>query len=419
VLRQDANSSDYPLSLTAVKSRCGYLVEAAGIASLIRAVMANIHGFMTPNCHLYQINPHVEPENKENYLSEALDFPMESSYYGVTSRGFAGTNVHVLCYGNCDSWKLPDATEDKSVPLNFWPAGGGDIEDGMIAGSGYFIAGTFNGWQPEKMGDMGNTTYGYPVTLGENRWEDFVIMLDKQKMKTIHPKVLKGAKGCPIAGPDGDVQNCWRINGMSTWVEGGPALADGAADTLAKTELTAGDTGKPGDKYLVMLKVAGKFKTVVWEKLGESAPAQAGSYSIAADWLGWSFQKMTQDGDSWTLEFMLPKKGGNFQIVRNEDWHQVICPTAPKADASVPGFGPEDSIGARGYTWSLGGSPGDVFKITFKRTFGSGHRREKGLLGEGAHRRAHKRTGDHRCSPLYWRRGHVEQLGWADDSPRL
>jgi hypothetical protein len=204
--------------------------------------------------------------------------------------------------------------------------------------------------------------YGYTVVMGENCWEDFVVTLDRDVKRTLHPKVAKGGKGSPCAGPDAETQSCWRINAMTTWVDG----------EEAKTELTAGDSGKPGDKYQVMLKVAGKFKTVVWTKLGTSdlSAAKAGEYYVAGNFNGYTFTKMAQDGDGFSLEVMLLRNGGEFQIVRNEDWHQVICPTTPKADASVEGFGPEDSIGARGYGWYMGGEPGDVFKISFKREFG-------------------------------------------------
>jgi hypothetical protein len=349
----------------------GNLVEAAGIACLTRVIMGCTHGFMTPNCHLHQINPHAEKENKENYLTEVLEFPMDSSYYGCTSRGMGGTNVHCLVFGSCDAWKLPDTSEEqKPVAMNFWPAGGGDMEETMYA-SGYFIAGTFNNWNPEKMSDMGGGTYGYTMTLGENRWEDFSVMLDKDKNRTLHPQVAKGIKGCAVDGPDGNQTNCWRIVGINQVVENGgtPALSDEGGAKSGMLELTSGDSGKPGDKYRIMLKVAGKFKTVVWEKLGESSPdsVTAGSYYVTGNFNGWTFSPMTKDGDAWTCEVLLLRTCGEFQIVRNEDWHQVICPTTHKATALTDGYGPDDAVEARGYTWFIDGVPGDVFKIKFTR----------------------------------------------------
>lgn len=88
-----------PLGLTAVKSRVGHLMECAGIAALQRVLLANAFGTLAPNNHLQQLNPHLEPDSKANHLTECLEQAMYSTYVGVTSRGFGGTNVHVITYG--------------------------------------------------------------------------------------------------------------------------------------------------------------------------------------------------------------------------------------------------------------------------------------------------------------------------------
>lgn len=117
-----------PLSLTAVKTRVGHLMECAGIASLQRLLLAGAWGSMTPNNHLRQLNPYLDTGCNVNYLTECLEQPMQSSYAGVTSRGFGGTNVHVITFSQIDGSRTAppensrlDWWHRKSVPLKGAP----------------------------------------------------------------------------------------------------------------------------------------------------------------------------------------------------------------------------------------------------------------------------------------------------------
>lgn len=367
-------STDEPLGLGAVKSRVGHGHECAGIMSLQKAIMANAWNVQVPNCHLHQINPHMEPENKANYVSENLEYPREFSYTGVTSRGFGGTNVHVLTFGECDPCRLmplPDPEVQRDC-IQFWPGGGGELEEGSEPRRGYFIAGTWSGWAPQSMESEGAGCFGYTVTLGESRWEEFQIFLDGEAAKALHPKMPKAYKGAAVNGPTYGAKGLnWRIAGTAG-VEA-PAIADKAAEgALAVPEtglkvvsLGAGDAGQPGDQYRVHLKVMGKYRAVTWEKVGHTDSPPSGDYYVTANWNGYGCDKMTKDGNTYSLEVTLLRSGGEFQIVRNADpFNQVICPDEPRADAARPGYGPDDGSSARGLTWLLGGQIGEVYKIS-------------------------------------------------------
>ena len=148
------------LGVTSVKSRMGFGIENSGVASFLRVLMSNKYGTMTPNNHLYQINPYMECENKVNYMDEAVEFSMYNMYTGVTSKGFGGTNVHTVLFGEsmfsaAERAAADEALEETGVreqmlPL-FWPGGGGELEDEQIPVRGYSIAGTFTGWKPAAM----------------------------------------------------------------------------------------------------------------------------------------------------------------------------------------------------------------------------------------------------------------------------
>lgn len=62
---------------------------------------------------------------------------------------------------------------------------------------------------------------------------------------------------------------------------------------------------------------------------------------------------------------VLWRDGGEFQILRNRDWSQVIHPKTPKAKMIEPVAGPDDQ--GHGMNWFLHGQAGDAFRIELTR----------------------------------------------------
>jgi hypothetical protein len=162
------------------------------------------------------------------------------------------------------------------------------------------------------------------------------------------------------------------------------SLTDGSSDG-ARLGLEVGtpDVGEPGDRYRIRLRIAGKYRTVFWEKYPKDddddlGPGREGEYAVVANWNGWEPEAMSQQDDNWHLEVTLPRDGGQFQILRDDDWGQAICPGRPQAPASEPGQGPEAGAATKGCYWYLDGNQGDVFRITFHRhrTIGANSRPE-------------------------------------------
>lgn len=78
-----------------VKANLGHLESAAGVASLLKTVLALQHGRIPPNPHFHRFNPHIE----------AADFPVEFPVLAVSSRlrmagvssfGMSGVNAHMV-----------------------------------------------------------------------------------------------------------------------------------------------------------------------------------------------------------------------------------------------------------------------------------------------------------------------------------
>lgn len=88
-----------PVLLGALKSNIGHLGPAAGIAGLVKAVLALGAGVVPPNLHLRQLNPAISLDGFPALFPQALaSWPAGEGLRaaGVSSFGFSGTNVHVV-----------------------------------------------------------------------------------------------------------------------------------------------------------------------------------------------------------------------------------------------------------------------------------------------------------------------------------
>ncbi|PPT04899.1 Malonyl CoA-acyl carrier protein transacylase [Geitlerinema sp. FC II] len=99
VFARDRDPSN-PLALGSVKTNIGHLEAAAGIAGVIKVVLAMQHREIPPHLHLKQFNPAL------NWPNPALTVPTQrtpwkvpesqSRIAGVSSFGMSGTNAHVI-----------------------------------------------------------------------------------------------------------------------------------------------------------------------------------------------------------------------------------------------------------------------------------------------------------------------------------
>jgi phthiocerol/phenolphthiocerol synthesis type-I polyketide synthase E len=86
-------------ALGSVKSNIGHLDAAAGVAGLIKTVMALKHRELPPSLHYQQPNPEIDFQNSPFYVNADLR-PWERNGVprraGVSSFGIGGTNAHVI-----------------------------------------------------------------------------------------------------------------------------------------------------------------------------------------------------------------------------------------------------------------------------------------------------------------------------------
>eukprot|EP00408_Alexandrium_pacificum_P059607 CAMPEP_0171166546 /NCGR_PEP_ID=MMETSP0790-20130122/6749_1 /TAXON_ID=2925 /ORGANISM="Alexandrium catenella, Strain OF101" /LENGTH=1041 /DNA_ID=CAMNT_0011631355 /DNA_START=35 /DNA_END=3160 /DNA_ORIENTATION=+ len=391
------------LVLGAMKSQMCNQVECCGMSAFLRLIYGAQWGYITPNIHVKQINPHIEVfEQACMVATETMNVPYRSTYGGVSNSGFGGTNVYVVGWGTVDSEKVAPPAQRRPQGVLYWPGGGGELEGDQLPRrpDAYHIVGTWSKWEEtHKMKSEGHGEYSYIVTLGENRWEQFQIWLDGDPKRVLHPGQIKASEFSQVLGPDEDFKGGGEMgrSGMApTWLIDGreisgsyskEALATkGMLDLVKDSDasgLVSGDGygGQPGDQYRVLLRVTGKWRMLTWEKVKavsqESlATYTPGNYYVAGSWKKWAFEEMTQDPSTpglFTAEIRLMLDIADFQIVRDKDWSQVFCPN-PYSDGDDI-LGPDTVI--QGQTWCIDGKAGDRYLIRFQRNYEDGKEHRK------------------------------------------
>lgn len=92
-------SQEQPLIIGTVKTNIGHLTGAAGIAGLIKTVLALQHQEIPPHLHLQELNPHIPWQQSHVMIpNEVTQWQPKDGprIAGINSFGWSGTNAHVI-----------------------------------------------------------------------------------------------------------------------------------------------------------------------------------------------------------------------------------------------------------------------------------------------------------------------------------
>ncbi|MEW6736803.1 MAG: SDR family oxidoreductase, partial [Acidobacteriota bacterium] len=149
-------------AIGSVKTNIGHTDTAAGVAGLIKTVLALKHGVIPPSLHFQQSNPNINFADSPFYVNTTLsqwhsnNTPRRA---GVSSFGMGGTNVHVVLEEAC---KVATDKESKSSYLLLLSA----KTDSALEKISVNLADYLNHHREVDLSDV-----AYTLQLGRRAWE--------------------------------------------------------------------------------------------------------------------------------------------------------------------------------------------------------------------------------------------------------
>lgn len=190
------NFSKEQCAIGSVKSNMGHLTAAAGVAGLIKTVLAMQHGKIPPSIGFDKPNPAIDFENSPFYVNQKLnDWKSEGTKKaGISSFGVGGTNVHIVI----EEYKEKVIPHNTKRPLQIlpWSAKTKNSLAGYQRVLSEYVKESANADIPDIAYSLSTTrdTFGQRSFVLTNSRNELVDHLDKNTHK-VTSKVLKTMPG--------------------------------------------------------------------------------------------------------------------------------------------------------------------------------------------------------------------------------
>ncbi|WP_425474062.1 type I polyketide synthase [Streptomyces qinzhouensis] len=277
-----------PLWLGSLKSNIGHAQAAAGVAGVIKMVMALRHGVLPATLHVDEPTPHVDwASGAVELLTEAVPWPETGRprRAAVSSFGISGTNAHAILEQAPDDGAVEVSAADDGVLVPWVLSGRG--ADGVRA-----QAARLHAWLLERPEDR-PVDIGHSLLSSRSLFEDRLVVLGSGR-ESLLDGLAAAAEGAPWPGlvqssADVSVGRCVFVfpGQGSQWVGMGRELyassevfrgrldeCAAALDPLVEWSLVGvvrGDEGAPG------LERVDVVQPVLWAVM----------VSLAAVWESW------------------------------------------------------------------------------------------------------------------------------------
>ncbi len=310
--------AERPLLLGTVKTNIGHLESAAGVAGLIKVLLAMKHGVIPKHLHFKTPNPHIDwDEFPVQVTSEETAWPPaphRQPTAGISAFGISGTNAHLLVEGykarsgesGQNGVQRSPAGSALSVPFRLPESlGNGELANGVIkprgvrllplsgksSGATRELADRYLGWLDEHAADISSDAGAAMSFLADMSWTaaigrshfEYRAGVVFEDVPTLSEGLARIAAGDGIAKSRRNERPAFVYSGKAgDWTGHGQALNE--SEPVARAVLEHCDAALRKERGLSLLDAISEKTRNGDEPLLVQASAYALQCAVAAYW---------------------------------------------------------------------------------------------------------------------------------------